>query len=94
MTSATTTQGNQRRELQIGRDNFANPLQFLSIFIGLDTKHARHWKPREYSRGSASHLQHPLSLQSLECCLAGPRQLGLSMQLIAVGVIMEVGEGQ
>lgn len=88
------TQGNQKHELQIGRDSFANPLQFLSIFIGLDGKHAWHWKTREFPRGSTSHLRHPLSLQSLECCLAGPRQLGLSMQLIAVGVIMEVGEGQ
>lgn len=39
-------------------------------------------------------MQHPLNLQSLECCLAGPRQLVLSMQLIVVGVITEVGEGQ
>lgn len=28
--------------MQIGRDSFANPLQSLRIFIGLDGEHARH----------------------------------------------------
>lgn len=94
MTSVIMRQGNERHELQIGRDSFTNHLQFLNIFIGLNGEHARHWKPRECSKGSISPLQHPLSLQSLECCLAGPRQLGLSRQLVAVGVIIGVGEGQ
>lgn len=94
MTSVIMRQDHERHELQIGRDSSTSRLQLLNIFIGLDGEHARHWKPRECCRGSISPLQHPLSLQSLECCLAGPRHLPLSMQLVAVGVILGWGEGQ
>lgn len=39
-------------------------------------------------------LQRRSSLGGLECCLAGPRQLGFGMQVAVVGVTIEVGEGQ